>query len=424
MTYSELNHWLMRQILVPKRLQSVCFGLILFLMISARKHSLQAAGKFAGLHSSQFSRFLLNHQDLAKTSLSQLSRKQSKILAKRIRFLANNKLAWKIAIIIDSTLQTRFNRHSDNVKRFNHGAGFVIGHQWTNIVLMINDQVIPLPPIPFHSKRYCRLNKIQYQTENTLVCRFLRELNLEEYIGVHDPKHVVVLADSGYDSKDIEKTVASKKWHYIIALKKKRTVKTLKIYEDTTKSKGWLQVAILFKKYRCLKWSTVRVPVNSTRKKRMEFRVRQITGYLRNVGKTQLICSEFKKRPQGRRKYLACNDFKATPRQILMGYRLRWAIEIFHKHIKMFLGFEDVATKLFAAVESHVHWIYCAYILMNLCPIRGVEKNGSIAQKQEVISAIVRLREKSRVKQLLTRFSGVDVYKNELQQALAVVLSR
>jgi hypothetical protein len=387
-------------------------------MISVRKHSLKAASQFSGLHISQFSRFLSNHPGLAKSSLSQLSRKQSKILAKRIRFLANNKLPWKIAIIIDSTLQTRFNRHSDNVKRFNHGAGFVIGHQWTNIVLMINDQVIPLPPIPFHSKRYCRSNKIQYQTENTLVCKYLRGLNLEEYIGVHNSKHVVVLADSGYDSKDIEKTVASKKWHYIIALKKKRTVKTVKIFENTIKSKGWIQVAILFNKYRCLKWSTVRVPVNSTRKKRMEFRVRQITGYLRNVGKTQLVCSEFKKRPQGRRKYLACNDFTAVPRQILMGYRLRWAIEIFHKHIKMFLGFEDVAAKWFTAVQSHVHWIYCAYILMNLCPIRGVDKTGSIAQKQELISRIVMLREKSRVRQLLTRFNGIDAFKNELQQAL------
>lgn len=420
MTYSELNHWLRRQIPVPKRLQTVCFGLILFLMISARKHSLKAAGQFAGLHSSQFSRFLLKHLGLAKASLSQLSRKQAKILAKRMRFLANNKLPWKIAIIIDSTLQTRFNRHSDNVKRFNHGAGFVIGHQWTNIVLYINGQVIPLSPIPFHSKRYCRSNKIQYETENVLVCRYLRELDLDQYIGPHDPKHVVVLADSGYDTKDIEKTIASKTWHYIIALKKKRTVKTIKLFEGTPKSKGWLQVAVLFKKYRCLKWSTVRVPVNSTRKKRMEFRVRQITGYLRNVGKTQLICSEFKKRPQGRRKYLACNDFKATPRQILKGYRLRWAIEIFHKHIKMFLGFEDVATKRFVAVESHVHWIYCAYLLMKLCPIRGFDENGSIAQKQEVISHIVRLREKSRVRQLLTRFNGVEVYKSQLQEALAV----
>jgi len=316
-------------------------------------------------------------------------------------------------------LQNRFNRHGDNVKRFNHGKGFVIGHQWTNIVLFINDQLIPLPPIPFHSKRYCRLNKIQYQTENKLVCQYIRELELQDYIGPYASKQVVVLADSGYDTKDIEKTIAAKQWHFIIALKKKRSVKTEKTYKITRKSKNWTQVSVLFKNFRCLKWSTVRVPVSSTRKKRMEFRIRQITGYLRDVGKTQLICSEFKKRPKGRRKYLACNDLKANSRQILIGYRLRWAIEIFHKHIKMFLGFEDVATKWFAAVESNVHWIYCAYILMNLCPIRGVDKNGSIAQKQEVISHIVRLREKSRVRQVLTRFNGVDVYKSELQQALA-----
>lgn len=293
MTYCELNHWLRWQISVPKRVQSVCFGLILFLMISARKHSLKAAGQFASLHSSQFSRFLLNHRDLAMTSLSQLSRKQARILAKRIRFLSVGKLPWKIAIIIDSTLQTRFSRHSDNVKRFNHGAGFVIGHQWTNIVLMINDQVIPLPPIPFHSKRHCRLNRIQYQTENILECQYLRELNLEEFIGIHDPKHVVVLADSGYDTKDIERTIACRKWNYIIALKKKRTVKASIIFVTTPKSKGWLPIAVFFKRYRCLKWSTVRVPVNSTRKKRMEFRIKQIAGYLRNVGKTQLICSEW-----------------------------------------------------------------------------------------------------------------------------------
>jgi len=34
------------------------------------------------------------------------------------------------------------------------------------------------------------------------------------------------LADSGYDTKDIEKTITLKNWRYIIALKKKRTVKT------------------------------------------------------------------------------------------------------------------------------------------------------------------------------------------------------
>jgi hypothetical protein len=57
---------------------------------------------------------------------------------------------------------------------------------------------------------------------------------------------------------------------------------------------------------------------------------------------------------------------------------------------------------------------------MNLCPVRdGTKKNGSIAQKQELITRIVGLREKSRVRQLLTRFNGIEVFMHELQQALA-----
>jgi hypothetical protein len=35
--------------------------------------------------------------------------------------------------------------------------------------------------------------------------------------------------------------------------------------------------------------------------------------------------------------------------------------------VKMFMGFEDVATKYFSSVVSHVHWVYCAYILLILC---------------------------------------------------------
>jgi hypothetical protein len=44
-----------------------------------------------------------------------------------------------------------------------------------------------------------------------------------------------------------------------------------------------------------------------------------------------LVCSEPKKRPEGRRRYFACKDVKVTARQIMLGYRLHWAVELFHK---------------------------------------------------------------------------------------------
>jgi hypothetical protein len=287
-------------------------------------------------------------------------------------------------------------------------------------VLFFNDILIPLPPIAFKTKAYCRKNKLRYRTEHENVVEYIQNLNLNDYFGPHDPQTVVVLADSGYDSKDIESAIQAKQWKFIIALKKTRSVKTEKEYTDTPTSKGWHQVEQFFKNHRKVKWITVFLPKNSSVKcQRMEFRIRQIMGYLRHVGKAQLICSEYKKRSRdGRRKYLASNDLKATPRQILMGYRIRWKIEIFHKMVKMFLGFEDVAPKWFASVVSHVHWVYCAYILLNFHPPGIPEDMKSIAEKQKMITHSVKNKGISHMIQLLSQINGLDRLKNELRQAL------
>jgi len=228
----------------------------------------------------------------------------------------------------------------------------------------------------------------------------------------------VVLGDSGYDNKKIETTVARKGWIYIIALKKKRSVKTEKEFANTKKSEDWNQVEKFFKNHRRIKWATVFLPKNSPKKQRMEFRIRQITGYLRDVGKAQLICSEFKKRPKGRRKYLASNDLKATPRQILLAYRIRWEIEIFHKMVKMFLGFEDVAAKSFRSVVSHVHWVYCAYILLNSRLPGMPEHIKSISDKQKFIKHAVQSKQISHTLQMLSRINGVKSLKIHLRKVL------
>ena len=105
-------------------------------------------------------------------------------------YLAQNGLPWQIAILIDSTIQHRASVHPENAKTFNHGKGFVIGHQWTNIVLLLNDSLIPLPPIPFYSKRYCQEHNRQYHTEHELVIDYIEQLCLEDYIGAHIGKYL------------------------------------------------------------------------------------------------------------------------------------------------------------------------------------------------------------------------------------------
>ncbi len=419
MSYSKFFDWISKQIQSSKGLKLTITIYLIFLMAPSRNHTLTAAAQFSGFSKSRFHYLLKNHSEKAIYALSELSKKQARQFSKINEGLSNGRLPWDIGISIDATILNRSSIHTQNSKRFNHGKGFVVGHQWTNIVLHINDKVIPLPPIPFYTKKYCKQTGIQYQTENTRVAEYINQLNLEEYIGFHTPEKVVVLADSGYDDHKIQKAIAQKNWKFIIALKSTRSVKTEKAYLTTKKTEDWKSVTVTFKNNRKIGWNTIRAPKDSRKKKWMEFRIRHITGYLKNFGKAQLICSQFKtKSNKGKRKHLVCNDLKATPRHIVIGYRLRWAIEIFHKEIKMFLGYEDVSAKHFSSVISHVHWVYCAYILLIFSPPGGKLGGKSMADKQLIVDKIVKNKGLSAVNQLLTRAKGPQQFKMMVQKAL------
>jgi hypothetical protein len=414
-----LRTWIARRIQVRQRLKRVCTGYLLFLMVVTTKHTLEEAARFSRWHKSHFSKLLKCHPNLAAQTLESLSKQQAKRLS--ISLEAVKGLPWKIVIIIDSTLQNRSSLHPENSKKFNHGQGFVIGHQWTNVVLILNGTLIPLRPIPFYSQRYCREHDQAYVTEHERLINYLSNLNLDEYIGPHRSRDVVVLTDSGYDNKKIENAIADKRWAFIMALSKTRSVKSETLYHRSPKSKQWLSVELFFRHHRRLKWSTIRLMTNGTKAKRKEFRIRHTMGYLRYVGWVHLVCSEPKKRSEGRRRYLACNDMRVTARQIMLGYRLRWAVELFHKNIKQFLGFEDVSTSGFDSVKSHVYWVYCAYLLLHMSPPGGDNEAGSLGDQQRQLRKYLDHKEKRSILQKLTQIGGVQRYKDELRQALVDV---
>ncbi len=168
-----LHPWIARHIAVRTRLVQVGVSYLLFLMVVTRKHSLEEAARFSGLPKSQFSKFLHTPPPVAITTLQHLSTQQAKRWSKTLHNLSQHQLPWKIALLIESTLQHRASLHPENAKKFNHGKGFVIGHQWTNIVLIINDILLPLPPIPFYSKRYCREHALAYHTEHDRVVAYI-----------------------------------------------------------------------------------------------------------------------------------------------------------------------------------------------------------------------------------------------------------
>ena len=94
-------------------------------------------------------------------------------------------------------------------------------------------------------------------------------------------------------------------------------------------------------------------------------------------------------------------------------------MEVFHKCVKQNIGFEDVATHGFDAVVSHVHWVYCAYILLHMAPPGLSPGAQSIGEKQRALQQGLAAREKRQILQKLTQIGGVQRYTEELRQALA-----
>ena len=97
---------------------------------------------------------------------------------------------------------------------------------------------------------------------------------------------------------------------------------------------------------------------------------------------------------------------------------MRWAVELFHKSVKQHLGFEEVAPHGLDAVMSHVHWVYCAYILLHMSPPGLSPGNQSLGDQQRARQRGLADKEKRQILQKLSQIGGVQRYKDELRQAL------
>ncbi len=227
MRFHTLRDRILNNTVIRKRLQIICLRYLLSLSVETRKHSLTFASELSGIGKASFCKFLKNNHNIIAYTSEDLSKREAKRFSGIIS--ATESLPWKIFIPIDSTLQSRSSLKTENVQRFNHGQGYVIGHQRTNILLIFNGIIIPLRPIPFYSRKYCRRNIRQaYKTEHKKVIAYINKLNLNDYLISHENCEVAVLTDSGYDDKNIQNAVLKKGRHFIGALKSSRSIKTEK----------------------------------------------------------------------------------------------------------------------------------------------------------------------------------------------------
>lgn len=381
---------------IPKRVCQILAWYLLSLMISADKHTQKFAAKISGKASSLFSSLLMNHFDLSTVVLNRAARRRIQKLMKSRNALIKDS-PWKIAIIIDATLHQRSTRHTENAQKFNHGKGYVLGHQWTNIGIYIGGQYTPLPPIAFYSKDECERRGLKYKTEIEKVNEYLRTMPLKEILGQHEHSEIVVIMDSGYDSKKLKKTIISRKWDFIISLKSDRNI--------ANNDKKWIRISTYFEDGR-RPWKTFRIKPDGGKSKWQSYATKQLEGNLKGVKEMlKLICS---KRSDGKILFLACSNLKVSVKTILNCYQKRWETEIFHRAIKSNLGLEDSGAHKFDTLHAHVHWVYCAYIFLHEL-VEDIDIG--VKGKQTILEAKIEIKKIKKVIQKASQFTGAAKVK-------------
>jgi hypothetical protein len=269
-------------------------------------------------------------------------------------------------------------------------------------VIVINDQVVPLPPIPFFTKKESRKRKMTYKTEVKRIISYFKKLNLHEILGQHESSEIVFMMDSGYDAKELQNFILKQGWDLIASLKKTRTLLR------STKPKKWINIHQYFCDGRRFSWKSVRIKTYSGKNKRWQHhKIKQREGFLKGVHrKMQLVCS--KRTHDKKNKYIACSNLKVDVKSILFGYKKRWLIELFHRDIKSYLGFEHAGVRKFNSLNSHVHWVYCSYNIL-----KEMNPDGTgIKEAQIILERKMKKRENKKVLQVLTQINGQEKVKS------------
>lgn len=385
---------------VPKRLQKIVSQYIMFLMLDHKKHELRTASRVFGTHESNFSRMLSrqNSRVIARSCLNRAIRRRLAKIAK-----AND-----VFLIIDATFSRRSGKKVRNRHKFRHGGPYIEGHQFTNFIILINNEVIPLASVPFYSKNYCKEIGIDYQTEINMVTEWIEALPDSDLL----PKEIIeklhFLLDSGYDAKCIQNAIHSIAAKFTSGLRSERNVNGLSVKE-------------YFHRHRHIPWRTIRLKDGNGHGKQKErkFRVRSAgRSYMKGFGEVVVVCSEKKSRIARKvsRKFIVTNDLKQSVRKTVMVYSKRWAIETWHKEMKQKYGFGDCRSQSFEAIEAHINFALCAYCLSGLSDPKLPKRGTTLDQYQSC-------QDWKRAARIINLFDGRKKLKTFASEEIAKVVN-
>lgn len=338
---------------------------VLALCIGGYHKSLVNISEYFGATVAGLSR-LLSHALLGEQLDIKLNRETRLLIASVLR----KGKTGSIEIIIDATVLERASRKAENASIYHSNGKKINGHRITNVgILLDGDVYIPLAFLAHKSRPYACKLRTPYLTEADMVNKWLRS-HMQGFIDLMskysiEPKEINFLLDAGYDNFRIQNMILSFGCHFTMMV-------------GCTRSLGGFQVKEYFKRFRNIKWQTVRLNKKvGTKNKRRKYRIRTAQNvYLKKVAEVTAVCSEKSCRGKNTRRFLVSSIPGITGREILVCYARRWKIETWHKEMKQNYGFNDCSASSFTSIANHLRLCLLAYLLQ-LKEVKGLPRKGT-----------------------------------------------
>jgi Transposase DDE domain len=240
----------------------------------------------------------------------------------------------------------------------------------------------------YYTRAYCKAKNRPYRTQTELAAELIGDLPLPE------GSKVVVLGDTAFDAKCIRQACDQKGYTWVVPMNPERVLAGPKGQRPKVRSlihglKADQLVAMRFHAGQgaCVAQRRVSPCRVGPKVKPRTYYVHTRRQAVHSVGEVQLVFSTRTKPDQHQpvevQKILMTNDLRASARQIVEWYGLRWQIELFFKELKSTLGFHQYRFRHFERVEGWDELIQVTFMYLEWYRARQLQRRDLPEEKKK-----------------------------------------
>jgi hypothetical protein len=221
----------------------------------------------------------------------------------------------------------------------------------------------------YYTREYCQAKGRPYRTQAQLAAELIAELP------VPAGTEVVVLGDTAFDAACIRAACAPRQYTWVVPMNPERVLAGPKGQRPKVRALGQELQADQLVTVRLHAGQGLYVAQRRVSPCRVGPKVKPRVYYahlrrvlVHSVGEVQLLFSTKTKPSPGQpievQKVLMTNALRATARQVVEWYGLRWQIELFFKELKSTLGFHQYRFRRFECVEGWDELIQVTFLYL------------------------------------------------------------